>query len=246
MYAWLTVTSTVSSIVLVLSPLISSIETGVMPYPIASRFVELFLTSWALSTAASLGVSLYFAPATLFWITMPVLPTVITSPNPIKTSLLRNEINVSSVTLTVSEPMVCVTLSGIVSFTVTWHVWTPFLSVLAVFTDVDEILVDEVVTRFVLFEVNTYVEPESISSSKSVLFMLELYAIFILSLLNEAPVTDSAIEPTVLLLLLNTSCIDTEVLPAFVATITPSDPPFATADTELVIIYEALGFTPSR
>ncbi len=62
----------------------------------------------------------------------------------------------------------------------------------------------------------------------------------------DAPSTASAIEPTFLLLLLYTSCIDIAVLPAFLAVITPSDPPFATADTELVIIYEALGFIPLR
>ena len=102
MYAWLTVTSTVSSKSLVLLPFISSIETEVIPYATASRFVDLFLISSALSMPGSLGISLYCAPASLFWITIPALFTVICSPKPIKISLWINEINVSFVTFTLN------------------------------------------------------------------------------------------------------------------------------------------------
>jgi len=41
--------------------------------------------------------------------------------------------------------------------------------------------------------------------------------------------------------LLNTSCIDREVLPVFLAVITPLVSAVATADEELVIMYDASG-----
>ena len=99
---------------------------------------------------------------------MPVLPTVITSPKPIKTSLLRNEINVSSVRFTLNEPMLCFVLLDNVSSTVIEQVCTPLP------LDVYEIRVFEVVTRLELSDLSSYLEVDSISSSKSVILILEL------------------------------------------------------------------------